>query len=55
MTVKIQRELREIITKQNGKNISFEKKLDHLDSNIIVLKSKLALAKHASDVMRKIG
>ena len=40
--------LQKTITKQN-----VERKLGHLDSNIAVLESQLALANHVKDVLRK--
>ena len=45
--------LRETIIKQNEKIISLERKLGHLDSNIVVLESQLALANHVTDVLRE--
>ena len=42
--------LRETITKQNEEITPFERKVDHLDSNIIVLESQLALGNHVTDV-----
>ena len=45
--------LRETITKQNEKITSLERKLGHLDSNIVVLESQLALANHVTDVLRE--
>ena len=53
---KTQRELvllRETIIKQNEKITSLERKLGHLDSNIVVLESQLALANHVTDVLRE--
>ena len=45
--------LRETIIKQNEKITSLERKLGHLDSNIVVLESQLALANHVTDVLRE--
>ena len=53
---RMQRELvllRETIIKQNEKITSLERKLGHLDSNIVVLESQLALANHVTDVLRE--
>ena len=53
---RMQRELvllRETITKQNEKITSLERKLGHLDSNIVALKSQLAFANHVTDVLRE--
>ena len=46
----------ETITKQNDKITSFERRLGHLDSNIVVLEMQIALANHVTDVLReKLG
>ena len=53
---RMQRELvllREAIKKQNEKITSLERKLGHLDSNIVALESQLALANHVTDVLRE--
>ena len=55
----IQKMLRELdlkrgtITKQNEKITSRERKLGHLDSNIVVLESWFALENHVTDVLRE--
>ena len=53
---RMQRELvllRETITEQNEKIIPLERKLGHLDSNIVAFESQLALASHVTDVLRE--
>ena len=45
--------LRETITKKPKKITCLERKLGHLDSNIVVLESQLALANHVTDVLRE--
>ena len=45
--------LRETIIKQNERITSLERKLGHLDRNIVVLESQLALANHVTDVLRE--
>ena len=45
--------LRETIIKQNERITSLERKLGHLDRNIVVLESHLALANHVTDVLRE--
>ena len=52
----MQRELAllwENITEQNEKITPLERKLGHLDNNIVVLESQLALANHVIDVLRE--
>ena len=39
--------------KQNEKIISLERKLGHLDSNIVAVESQLALANHVIDVLQE--
>ena len=43
--------LQETMTKQSEKITSLERKLGHLDSNIVVLESQLACANHVTDVL----
>ena len=53
---RMQRELvllRETITKHTEKITCLERKLGHLDSNMVVLESQLALANHVTDVLRE--
>ena len=45
--------LRGTITKQNEKITCLERKLGHLDSNMVVLESQLALANHVTNVLRE--
>ena len=44
--------LRETITKQDERIASLERKLGHLDSNIVVLESQLTLANQVTDVLQ---
>ena len=44
--------LRETITKQDERIAYLERKLGHLDSNIVVLESQLTLANHVTDVLQ---
>ena len=45
--------LQETITKQGKRILSLERKLGHLDSNIVVLESQLALVSHVTDVLQE--
>ena len=45
--------LQETITKQNDKITSLERTLGHLESNIAVLESQLALANNVTDVLQE--